>query len=152
MVPMRPEDVPQDLIDLAMTGAKPCCRGDAAFYLANVLPHHAAMVRDLDAPRWAREIAETRQQAIRDLDGGRITDEELAAAGLDTGHIVDLRYDGWTIRHPLSCRPHLFECPVNLAGGRDLTEPPDELGRFVCGVDDDGRLVISHAAGGASGA
>jgi hypothetical protein len=35
---MKPSDVPEELIDLAMTGARPGCRGDAAFYLANVLP------------------------------------------------------------------------------------------------------------------
>lgn len=35
---MKPEDVPAELVDLAMRGAKPGCRSDAAFYLANVLP------------------------------------------------------------------------------------------------------------------
>lgn len=35
---MKPEEVSEDLIDLAMHGAKPGCRSDAAFYLANVLP------------------------------------------------------------------------------------------------------------------
>lgn len=41
---MNPEDVPEELIDLAMTGAKPGCRGDAAFYLANVLPVYTERV------------------------------------------------------------------------------------------------------------
>lgn len=35
---MKPEDVPEALIDIAMAGAAPGCRDDAAFYLANALP------------------------------------------------------------------------------------------------------------------
>ena len=31
------------------------------------------------------------------------------------GHQIELRIDGWTIQHPLSCRPNLFECKVNRA-------------------------------------
>jgi hypothetical protein len=47
-------------------------------------------------------------------------------------HVIDFRGDGWTIRHPLSCRPNLFDCPVNRAAELDLTEPPDLLGRYEC--------------------
>lgn len=61
-------------------------------------------------------------------------------------HVVDLRDDGWTIKHPLSCRPNLFDCDVNTAAERDLDEPPAELGRFVCGLDGDGRLTIGPRA------
>lgn len=68
--------------------------------------------------------------------------------GHDDRHIVDLREDGWTIRHPLSCRPNLFNCPVNKAAERDLTEPPAELGRFVCGLDDDGRFIVCELTEG----
>lgn len=57
-------------------------------------------------------------------------------------HIVDLREDGWTLQHPLSCRPNLFDCPINKAAERDLIDPPAELGRFTCGLGDDGRFEI----------
>jgi hypothetical protein len=57
-------------------------------------------------------------------------------------HIVAFTNDGWTIKHPLSCRPNLFECPVNEAAGRGLTEPPTELGQFVCDLDADGDFAI----------
>jgi hypothetical protein len=70
------------------------------------------------------------EQWRRKLDGG--PDE----------HVIDLRDDGWTIRHPLSCRPNLFDCEVNRAAGRMLTEQPDDLGRFVCWVDAEGVFTI----------
>lgn len=42
---MTPEDVPTEWIDLAMTGAAPGCRMDAAFYLANTIPAIKAAAR-----------------------------------------------------------------------------------------------------------
>jgi hypothetical protein len=54
---MRPEDVPDELVDLAMTGASPGCRADARFYLANVLP--TLLKEDVPlAPRRLSEQAE----------------------------------------------------------------------------------------------
>lgn len=62
-------------------------------------------------------------------------------------HIVAFTNDGWTIKHPLSCRPNLFECPVNDAAGRDLTGPPPAgLGQFVCDLNDDGDFAICGPA------
>ncbi len=61
----------------------------------------------------------------------------------DDQHIVELRESGWTIQHPLACRPDLFACPVNRAAERDLAEPPGVLGRFEVTVNDlDDRLLI----------
>lgn len=60
----------------------------------------------------------------------------------DEPHIVDLRANGWTIQHPLSCRPSLFDCPVNEAAEHELVDCPAELGRFACGLDDNGRFEI----------
>ena len=30
-------------------------------------------------------------------------------------HVVRFTDKGWTLRHPLSCRPSLFDCPVHAA-------------------------------------
>lgn len=61
---MKPSEVPEELIDLAMTGAKPGCRGDAAFYLANVLP---AIAAELPAhERQVREQVAAEIKALRD--------------------------------------------------------------------------------------
>lgn len=57
-------------------------------------------------------------------------------------HIVDLRDRGWTIQHPLSCRPNLFDCPINRAAERDLVARPAAFGRLECGVNDAGQFVI----------
>jgi len=59
-------------------------------------------------------------------------------------HVIELAADSWTIKHPLSCRPNLFECPVNHAAERDLTEPPVEPGRYLCDVDESGRFSVGN--------
>ena len=56
-------------------------------------------------------------------------------------HTIDVREGGWTIMHPLACRPRLFDCEVNRAAERDLTEAPAELGRFLCDAAT-GRFAI----------
>jgi hypothetical protein len=73
-------------------------------------------------------------------------DLEAAKAALAAPHVIDLRDDGWTIKHPLSCRPHLFECAVNLAAGQALVEPPSFRGRYQCEVADDGMFTIGDIA------
>lgn len=58
-------------------------------------------------------------------------------------HTIELREDGWTIMHPLSCRPHLFACPANRAA--EFSEPHGVLGVFRCTVED-GLLVLGDPA------
>lgn len=59
-------------------------------------------------------------------------------------HVIEFREDGWTIKHPIACRPHLFDCPVNQMAERDLLGPPAQLGRFVCEIEDD-MLVVRES-------
>lgn len=59
------------------------------------------------------------------------------------GHIIEVRAAGWTIMHPLACRPRLFDCEVNRAAEEGLTEPPTALGRFRCDAAT-GRFVIGE--------
>jgi hypothetical protein len=68
----------------------------------------------------------------------------VAAESDDEMHVIDLRANGWTIKHPLSCRPKLFDCAVNRAAERSLTEPPNALGRFECWVDDHGFHISTE--------
>lgn len=62
---------------------------------------------------------------------------------IDEGHVIEFRDTGWTIMHPLACRPNLFACEVNRAAERDLTdwEAPAVLGRFRCDAAT-GRFAI----------
>lgn len=76
----------------------------------------------------------------------------LADAGLlvepdDTEHVIEFRDRGWTIKHPLSCRPNLFDCPINGAaecqfGYGQLPEP----GRQRCWLNDEGWLSWSETS------
>jgi len=73
-------------------------------------------------------------------------DLDAAEAELAAPHVIDLREDGFTIRHPMSCRPTLFDCPIWQAARRGLTEPPDEPGRYTCDLDPDGSFLLGEAA------
>ncbi|MHB8867467.1 MAG: hypothetical protein ACYC6T_08170 [Thermoleophilia bacterium] len=71
---------------------------------------------------------------------------EGAATPIPAPHIIEFRADGWTIQHPLSCRPNLFDCLVNRVAEQDIEGPPKELGRFPCHLDENGRLVLEVTA------
>lgn len=58
-------------------------------------------------------------------------------------HIIAFRPGGWTLQHPLSCRPNLFACPVNQVAEASLDGPVCPPGRYECSVNDIGdRLLI----------
>lgn len=62
----------------------------------------------------------------------------------DTRHQIELREDGWTIMHPMICRPDLFVCEFN-ALARDTPELGQlPNGRYYCTVDGYKRLVIQE--------
>jgi Family of unknown function (DUF6085) len=83
-----------------------------------------------------REDADTAIAAVEQLRA------EIDVYRGDTRHIIELRVDGFTIQHPLACRPNLFDCPVNQAARRDLDSPPGPgPGRYYCDLAD-GWLAI----------
>lgn len=53
---------------------------------------------------------------------------------------------GWTVHHPLSCRPNLFACAVGKAAQNMSGPPTSELGLYVVYVDDRGALAIGRGA------
>jgi hypothetical protein len=65
--------VPAELIDLAMTGAKPGCRGDARFYLENAI----AKIRADERAKVAEEI-EKRGRELRMDEEDPISRDEWA--------------------------------------------------------------------------
>ncbi|MEU8264936.1 DUF6085 family protein [Micromonospora sp. NPDC048999] len=65
-----------------------------------------------------------------------------ADAASSEPHVIEIRADGWTIQHPLSCRPRLFECPVNRAAEATLDGPPAPVGHYECGVNDIGDRFL----------
>lgn len=68
----------------------------------------------------------------------------LVAAADEFGdrHVIELREDGYTIAHPLSCRATgLFSCPINDAAL--LLEEALDIGRFEATVHD-GKLTLGE--------
>jgi hypothetical protein len=60
-------------------------------------------------------------------------------------HIIDFRSGGWTIQHPLSCRPNLFACKVNRAAESQIANAPKlRLGRYRCYLAKNGRFMVGE--------
>lgn len=91
--------------------------------------------------------------SLLNRDGGRLEgppsslDLDAIEAHLrDEVHVIDLREDGWTIKHTFMCRSlGLFTCSITQAAQTDLQSPPPEApGRYIVDLDPDGFLVIGH--------
>ena len=107
--------------------------------------HKALDAECKNSARLADELAKARDylrekneivKAYHDAAGGR-NPEELAyfLEAEPKEHIIDLRADGWTIKHPLACRSDLFNCRVNRAAETQVKKPK-VTGRFYCSLKD----------------
>lgn len=93
-------------IDLEAVKAKwlqPCAACDAGLPAACSHPDEDPRTVILDLVN-----AVERERARREIA------MQFAAQGpvVEDRHIVLLEENGWTIQHPLDCRPNLFHCPV----------------------------------------
>lgn len=76
----------------------------------------------------------------------REPEPELTTTVTADRHVIDLRDDGWTILHPLACRPNLFNCRLSQVA-MTLSEQDTTLrGRFFCWLENTGQLVIGSPA------
>jgi hypothetical protein len=113
--------------------------------VAAAVHEHDRLSIDLE-PTW-EELGEVDQDSYRAL--ARVVLDALAAAGRlmpldDEPHMIEFREDGWTISHPLACRPRLFECEINRAAEQQVSGPPAVgLGRYECDVIN-GDFVLTH--------
>lgn len=62
-------------------------------------------------------------------------------------HVIELRVAGWTLMHPLACRPNLFDCPVSRVAEGGLPATAPLIGRYECALDEAGALVIGDWVG-----
>lgn len=73
---------------------------------------------------------------------------QRAAGAPEPVHVIDLRADGWTLMHPLACRPNLFDCQVQRRAQAvlevDGIDAP--LGRFVCDLRAEDGFAIGRPA------
>lgn len=96
----------------------------------------------IDTRDWSEE-----DRTFRAHDAARLEAliEQLAAVNelklRDTRHILDLRADGWTLQHPLTCRPNLHDCAVNRLASEQLSVPPAPPGRYEVEANDLGDLL-----------
>ncbi|MEU7904143.1 DUF6085 family protein [Actinoplanes sp. NPDC049118] len=107
-----------------------------------VLKHSDGTVRLRDSKHPLREPLNFSAEEWADFIAGAVAGE-FGGGDEDPHHVIEFRTNGWTIKHPLSCRPRLFDCEVNRVADECLTEPPASLGRFVCSVVA-GRFVLGE--------
>lgn len=90
-------------------------------------------------------------EMVRPYGAAKAVLDKLAAVGwvrMDPNepHLIEFREDGWTIQHPVRCRPNLFACRVNRVSAEQVDGPPASgLGVYECDVDDDGTLVLDYS-------
>ena len=102
--------------------------------LRDVVSDALHIYHDTATSRSYQEMATAVLDAIRAAGWG-ITDDTTPH------HIVCFTERGFTIKHPVACRPNLFACPVNDAG-EALDGSPAELGTWVCDLDEFGSLRL----------
>jgi hypothetical protein len=108
-----------DLIDASAGVVFPCAAADVDWLVAEV-----------ERLTGARDHL---QAQLDDLGAGQ------------TEHIIDIKPDGWTIKHPLSCRPELFNCPVhNAAVAREFADVHPKPGQYGLSLDETGWIVIGE--------
>lgn len=78
---------------------------------------------------------------VADVDGVLHTYFKVVGAD-QLSHVIELRGDGWTLQHPLTCRPNLFACPVNRAA-EGQAHAQSGPGRYECWLDGD-ELIIGE--------
>ncbi len=86
-----------------------------------------------------------------DVWGDHYADAVLAVAldaieeiGDEPHHVARLRAGWWTLKHPLTCRPTLFDCAIHAAFTRLDATPASEDGDYVVTVDADGMLIVGE--------
>jgi hypothetical protein len=100
--------------------------------------------------RWLVGLGWPDPTALRPYGAGRAVLDALTTAGwvrMDPAepHLIEFRPDGWTIQHPVRCRPNLFACPVNRVAGEQIDGPPASgPGVYECDVED-GTLVLDYS-------
>lgn len=127
---------------------------------ASAVNHLLRYVLGLHRPGFpAVSTEQARQAAIlladhadRTLSAG-LTGRDVEAAAwhviehdIHAEHVIKFNERGWTIKHPLACRPNLFECPVHAAAEQQIAQPPEVLGRYTISLADDGLLYLGDPA------
>lgn len=120
------EDVPNQL-------------ADGEDWFVNEILKGAPESWDDDAPAEHTAITYVRELERR-LDAAGISRNRWAEDEDSQRHVIELRDDGWTIQHPLACRPDLFSCPHNRAA---LAIHPDRRGQYICTINSEGALEIT---------
>jgi hypothetical protein len=78
------------------------------------------------------------QELVDELEKARAELRALNASLISEDHLINFTEDGWTLQHPLSCRPNLFTCRVNKLSSEQITEPPTAgLGTYAIEVQND---------------
>lgn len=95
--------------------------------------------------RIAAKMLEQQGEIIKLKERVAELEQQLADVGQWTGrHVINLREDGFTIMHPLSCRPNLFDCIYNYEA-RQISAGTYEPGRYYCDIGEDGIIIQEPA-------
>lgn len=63
-------------------------------------------------PAWTPAERQTYTRALRSIH--------------DPSHYAQFGDHGWTVQHPLRCRPNMLECPIGAMMTQQVKRPPDD--------------------------
>ncbi len=77
--------------------------------------------------------------------------EQVVGLMTDGTHLLKVGPEGWTLQHPIRCRPDMFACPVNQLMMRGILVR-DEDGEYMASINEevaDGLYLLSDGVSGA---
>ena len=57
-------------------------------------------------------------------------------------HVAEIRADGWSIKHPVSCREEMLDCLLHEVASHHWQEPPAVPGRYRADLDYERDVVV----------
>lgn len=75
-------------------------------------------------------VAKLVDKLITDLAHFEEANEELRKALHQEGHTIVFSVHGWSIQHPVECRPDMTTCEIHVAAQEQIVDSPKELGAF----------------------
>lgn len=133
-------DVTREPIATAMVDAIP------ADDIDRIVPVMLAWKARRGWPALHEEYAQLRDEIQRlTAERDRLEAQLVELGANQTEHTIDIQADGWTIKHPLACRPELFTCPVhNAAAAREFADVHPKPGQYGVSLDETGWIVIGE--------
>lgn len=81
--------------------------------------------------------AHAAKPAMLSRDLARLLEDKVLVIDPDELHKIEMKLDGWTVLHPMACRPRLFGCPFTQAAHALGAPTAEEVGVYTIVLEED---------------